>query len=90
MPCAKHGAEGPPVPLRTSILPHYNVYVTWGEKGNGGEREASLGKGGWGAVDTPLPAPRLQANVRSNCSSNLELFRTVGELILSNRPTHQP
>eukprot|EP00983_Pelagomonas_calceolata_P063156 1147598-Pelagomonas_calceolata.AAC.10 len=70
---------------RTSIIHHYRytVYLAWGKGGKGG-------KGGWGAVDTPFPPPRPQANVRLNCSSNLKLFRTVGKLILLNRPTRQP
>eukprot|EP00983_Pelagomonas_calceolata_P115210 1160173-Pelagomonas_calceolata.AAC.4 len=55
-----------------------------------GEGGGKGGKGGWGAVDTPFPAPRQQANVRLNCSSRLKLFQTVGGLILSNRPTRQP
>eukprot|EP00983_Pelagomonas_calceolata_P126644 1161325-Pelagomonas_calceolata.AAC.23 len=63
------------------------MFIAWGKGGKGGGKG---GKGGWGAVDTSFPAPRLQANVRSNCLSNLELFQTVGELILSNRPTRQP
>eukprot|EP00983_Pelagomonas_calceolata_P038867 1136949-Pelagomonas_calceolata.AAC.6 len=34
--------------------------------------------------------PGLTSSPTYNCSSNLERFRTVGELILSNRPTRQP
>eukprot|EP00983_Pelagomonas_calceolata_P063101 1147586-Pelagomonas_calceolata.AAC.2 len=56
-----------------------------GEVGGKGDRVV-----GGSRCHPPFPAPRLQANVRSNCSSNLELHRTVGKLILSNRPTDQP
>eukprot|EP00983_Pelagomonas_calceolata_P060053 1146208-Pelagomonas_calceolata.AAC.3 len=64
----------------------YNRVKYGGKWGSGGKG----GRGGWGAVGAPFPAPRLQANVRLNCSSNLKLYQTVGKLILSNQPTDQP
>eukprot|EP00983_Pelagomonas_calceolata_P020635 649016-Pelagomonas_calceolata.AAC.2 len=63
------------------------MFIQYGGKGGSGGKG---GRSGSGAVDAPFPAPRLQANVRSNCPSNLALYRTDGELILSNRPTDQP
>eukprot|EP00983_Pelagomonas_calceolata_P079999 1154951-Pelagomonas_calceolata.AAC.3 len=63
----------------------------------GGQGEG-VGGGGWGpgrevggesatyrCLVTLPSAPHLQANVHSKCSSNFELFRIVGELILSNK-----